>query len=67
MDELTPKQIKLLRIAKEKGFLKFNDFRKFYSTKQFISNAIQRLIELGYLTEVYDLGDTLKFTGKEFE
>lgn len=46
---LTTRQKELIEIAKEKGYLDFNDFQKFFSSPVSLKANIDKLIALGIL------------------
>jgi len=46
---ITKQQKEILDFAKEKGFVSLTDKFRFYSTEFSFQNAMQRLINLGYL------------------
>ena len=47
-------QKELIKIAKEKGFLTLEDFKKYYTSPITIKANIERFIALGYLKESLD-------------
>jgi Fic family protein len=64
---LTPKAIKVLRLAKEKGYVVVADAQRYYScSEKEIREKLVRLVTLGYL-EIVPPYAHFKWTGQEFE
>ena len=49
MIPLSEQQIILLRIAKEKGFIKLDEAKQIYHNQRYTLETLKRLIALGYL------------------
>jgi hypothetical protein len=65
MKILTPKQIGLLKIAKDKKIIKEKDIRAIYSNETYGRKIVKRLVELEYLRKVHFF-QRWEYSGKNF-